>query len=326
MSERYIESILPSNLLPGARTETSPFRRRAHQAALDSARYVDDDLENLLSANGGDRFELDRFLSPPPELTDGWWGGRSAPTPPQDGDARPRATPPSRTRATSGRLIETARVVVGSAPLRSNTREEQGQGLPDAVETSIVNGFDAIPGGRYGEESGNTHAPGGCGVKIDHGDVPDDGRVGGASPLEPWGTRAAVGLSNGYETARNRSDDGSTARTNGDSQKGSRSGGDIGTGSPGKGAGNDLVGAWGLKDPRVARAMMKRTKRMRKFQTGEVSGRAGGVFFPRNTGMASPDVGCSRWHRRRLCGSRADVVLRWNTASACVSKVALHTR
>lgn len=31
----------------------------------------------------------------------------------------------------------------------------------------------------------------------------------------------------------------------------------------------DLARAWGLKDPTVARAMMKRAKRMRKFQNGE---------------------------------------------------------
>ena len=54
----------------------------------------------------------------------------------------------------------------------------------------------------------------------------------------------------------------------------SRDSGDVGDGGPVVGAKDSLVTAWGLSDPMVALAMMKRARRLRKFQTAEVRRRS----------------------------------------------------
>lgn len=204
-------------------------RPRAYQAALDSARYVDDEVEGLLNVNGGARFELDRFLSPPPELADGWLGGSSM-TAPQHHENTPRhPTPPSRARDTSNRLINTARAVVANTPLRSNARGAQEVGTPSNAGLNSP-GLGRGTEGRVGD-----------GVS---------GQTTNKPRSEPQ--RNVVDTGQGErETVGKNSGEGPTARASG--------------GMSGEG----LARAWGLKDPTVARAMMKRAKRMRKFQNGE---------------------------------------------------------
>ncbi|CAN0097012.1 unnamed protein product, partial [Scytosiphon promiscuus] len=85
--------------------------RRALQAALESSRYVDDELESLLNMDGGARFELDHFLSPPPELRDGWWRGSSSSEPEHVSRA---PSHPSRAKAEGERLVDTPRFVVNT--------------------------------------------------------------------------------------------------------------------------------------------------------------------------------------------------------------------
>eukprot|EP00752_Nemacystus_decipiens_P011290 g10033.t1 len=221
--------------------------RRALQAALDSARYVDDEVDGLLSVDGGARFELDRFLSPPPELTDGWWGdSRTAiavPRPTKDFPRHP--TPPSGARARGTRLVGTARAAVSSASTLSNARD----GYAETNETDM--GSRNFGPGSEAHVGGNGNCP--------------------VSPRRtPTGTdqsaREAVESSSAEDPSVKASDNvleqcgGGINSTRAD-QKG-------------------LARAWGLKDPRVARAMIKRAKRMRKFQNEEA----------RREKMKNPDV------------------------------------
>lgn len=193
--------------------------------------------------NGGARFELDRFLSPPPELTDGWWGDSSTTTTvPRHTKHVPRhPTPPSGARTTGTRLIDTARAVVSHTPRLSNAREVH------AVETRETD-LDPPRLGRGTESHVDIH---------------------GARQTEF--PRTLTGTDGGVkEAARSSSvEDQNNARKEG--------GGGIG---PTRADEKGLARAWGLKDPSVARAMIKRAKRMRKFQNGEA----------RRENMKNPDV------------------------------------
>lgn len=181
-------------------------------------------MEGLLNVNGGDRFELDHFLSPPPELADGWWGDSSVTVRQHNNENAPRhPTPPSRARATSNRLINTARAVVTNTPLRSTARGAQHVGTPIDAGLSSP-GFDRGTEGRV------------------------DDVVTSQTMKE---TRSGIQL-NVADTSE------------GDKETCEAFGGE----DPRERANADLARAWGLKDPTVARAMMKRAKRMRKFQNG----------------------------------------------------------
>lgn len=183
-------------------------------------------MEGLLNVNGRDRFEFDRFLSRPPELADEWWGDSSVTARQHNHETAPRRpTPPSRAKATSNRLISTARAVVTNTPLRSNASGSQ------EVGTSIDTGLSSPGCGR------------GTGGRV--GDV-GSGQAAKKPPSKPRRIVADTGQGEketiekfGCENARARASDESLAR------------------------------AWGLKDPTVARAMMKRARRMRKFENGE---------------------------------------------------------
>lgn len=63
--------------------------------------------------DGGGRFDLDRFLSPPPELRDGWWQDSTISEPEDVKNVRRNPFPPSR-----GKAEDTTRAVSG-IPLRS---------------------------------------------------------------------------------------------------------------------------------------------------------------------------------------------------------------
>lgn len=220
-----------------------------NQAALDSARYVDDEVEGLLNVNGGARFELDRFLSPPPELTDGWWGDSSttAAVPCCAKDVPRHPTPPSRARAIGTRLMDTARAVVSNTSRLSNASEDH------AVETTTETELDSPRFGRGGEAA-------------------YDSMNGGAteSPRTPQATDQGA-----RDAEESFSDEDPNVKAT-DSMR-QESGERIG---PTRAGGKGLARAWGLKDPRVARAMVKRAKRMRKFQNGEA----------RREKMKNPDV------------------------------------
>ncbi|CAM9322982.1 unnamed protein product [Ectocarpus sp. 6 AP-2014] len=202
--------------------------RRALQAALDSAKYVDDELEGLLNINGGDRFELDRFLSPPPELGDGWLGTTAVA---QGNKNIPRhPTPPSRAKATSIRLIDTARAAVSNTPRRPHPRGGDG------VEATSRTRLDSYCTGGTGHATKSTF-------------------------LSETAQAVQTGRSDDRETAeRTTSDEGGASARDKASEGG---------GGRGRRAKSDLARDWGLTDPRAARAFAKRAKRLRKFQNGE---------------------------------------------------------
>ncbi len=179
--------------------------------------------------NGGASFELDRFLCPPPELSDGWWGGASR-TSVQNVPGEPTPTPPSRARATSNRLIDTARAVVSNAPLRCVRGEH-------AVETPSETGLASPLFGRGTEKDNNVGAT----IKTD-----DELRFERSPAILDLGKESDLLANTGRNGANVRGAD-----------------------NPARGGGNALAKAWGLKDPSVARAMIKRAKRMRNFQNGE---------------------------------------------------------
>ena len=209
-------------------------------------------MEGLLSVDGGARFELDRFLSPPPELTDGWWGTSSStsltvPRPTKDVPRRP--APPGGARASGTRLMGTARAVFSNTSTLSNARDGH------AVETTRQVDKGSPP--RFGRGS--------------------EAHVGVNGPRPPESPRTPTGTDQGAkEAAENSNGKGSSVKAT-DSVR--EDGGEGGAGWTRAGE-KGLARAWGLKDPSVARAMVKRAKRMRKFQNGEA----------RREKMKNPDV------------------------------------
>lgn len=194
---------------------------------MDSSKYVDDELEGLLNVNGGGRFELDRFLSPPPELGTGWLGTTVVD---QGNKNIPRhPTPSSRGKATSIRLIDTARAVVSNTPPCPHPRAGNG------VEATSRTGLDSYGSGRTGHATKSTI-------------------------LSETAQAVEKGRSDDRETeGRNSDEGGASAR-----DKAIKGGG----GSERR-AITDLARDWGLTDPRAARAFAKRARRLRKFQNGE---------------------------------------------------------
>lgn len=194
---------------------------------MDSAKYVDDELEGLLNINGGDCFELDRFLSPPPELGDGWLGTTVVA---QGNKNIPRhPTPPSRAKATSIRLIDTARAFVSNTPPRPHPRGG------DRVEATSRTELDSYCTGGTGHATKSTI-------------------------LSETAQAVETGRSDYRETVGRASDEGGAS---------ARDKASAGGGGPERRAKSDLACDWGLKDPRAARAFAKRAKRLRKFQNGE---------------------------------------------------------
>lgn len=223
----------------------TPCRFSHHnQAALDSARYVDDEVEGLLNVNGGARFELDRFLSPPPELADGWWGDSSSTlaVPRHKRGTLRHPTPPNGPKATGARLMDTARVVVSNSSRRSIAIH--GHAEETTRETDL-----GSPGFGHGNDKT---------VRINESP---------RSPMDTDQSAREAGESFRHEDTSLEATD--NVREEGRNKIGSARAGE-----------NGLARAWGLKDPRVARAMLKRAKRMQKFQNGEA----------RREKMKNPDV------------------------------------
>lgn len=229
---------------------------------MDSARYVDNELEDLLNADGGARFELDRFLCPPPELAENWLGDGTP------GLLHQRGTASDRASATSS-WITTPRAVINDTLPRSTARDEQAQGFrasdqprrdPSVDSAGRDTDVECDAGENLAGDDISRGSGGGCG-----------GGNKSIRPLGPSRHAEAASLTIDGEAVTGDVEEGAVQRSvSGD--EGPRVYGRLGIEASENGSGNGLVRAWGLKDPRVARAMMKRMKRMRKFQTGEVRG------------------------------------------------------
>lgn len=247
------------------------------QAALESAEYVDEELEGLLGETGGARFDLDRFLSPPPELAQEWWEGTTK-TP-----CRSLVSESITCEFTSPRHIrpDTKSKMIAAGPAA-------GKRSPSPVRQSEKTGrgrylnVDEITGGigQVGLADTSSCAPSRAGVEDGRGECarggevpevdgcsgrPGDGMHDNGLFLRPR-TTAKIG---GLQIAIGETAEVDVSDKVGRQSGGVRSGGDDRGGR--RGARNELVRAWGLKDPRVARAMTRRMQRMRKFETGEVS-------------------------------------------------------
>lgn len=244
------------------------------QAALDSSRYVDDEVEGLLCANGGARFELDHFLSPPPELAEGWWGTGNTKILPAHARNRMRhATPTERVNATSQRLAVTARAVLGNIPSRGRgctggDIEHRDATYPSPIASIVSTELQPNEHGVRAHKPSRAGTGVGTGRSVDK--VPKADCNQADAPRGKGGISAPSNGSVGHREEQCGQVKGEVRGSAGGG--GSREeGGDGRDGGAANQGGNDLVKAWGLKDPRVVRAMMKRRKRMRKFQTGEVS-------------------------------------------------------
>lgn len=222
------------------------------QAALDSARYVDDELERLLCANGGSRFELDHFLSPPPELADGWLGDTAIPSPPRNkhvptGLTTSHVLPSTRTDATSNALQHSR---------MQGNRQHQGMRpsakVTEAPHHDVTRDEKTVQGfRRHSCDDQNV----GVSLYVENG--PNEGVLLDASQY--GATSASRDMDS--ETIRNVVEE-----PLGDEASSSvrRQNGNV------RDTGECLIKNWGLKDPKVARAMMKRMRRIRKFHDGEV--------------------------------------------------------
>lgn len=231
-------------------------------------------MEGLLCANGGARFELDHFLSPPPELAEGWWGTSDTTILPAHARNLTRhATATERVKATSQRLAATARAVVGNVPSRGRGCTRGDKDRRNATHPSPIASIVSTEL-QPNEHGVRAHNPSRAGTGV--GTARSVDRVQKADCNQAEGLRGKGGISapsNG--SVGHRAEGGGQAKgevRGSAGEGGSREeGGDGRGGGAANGGGNELVKAWGLKDPRVVRAMMKRRKRMRKFQTGEVS-------------------------------------------------------
>lgn len=95
-------------------------------------------MEGLLNVDGGARFELDRFLSPPPELRDGWWRDSSTCEPEHIGSVPRNPTPPSRDRALGDGVIDTAAAVFNSIHLRSESAGAYVTHVSGKIDVDLV--------------------------------------------------------------------------------------------------------------------------------------------------------------------------------------------
>lgn len=219
---------------------------------------MDEELEGLLCANGGAHFDLDHFLSPPPELAQGWLGNVDPPLLPPVGQ-RKTVFPRRRTHAVEGSLTTTESALghragviapgyTGQASLHPSLDPEEGHFEEGTAHERLGGNGDG--GGDDGRQSGS------MGTSCD----------GRGSRRESATTSTLID----ERTASAGIEKGSAARR--ESVRSSDGGRDSGGGNGGGGVpDHDLIEAWGLKDPRVARTMMKRMKRMRKFEYREVS-------------------------------------------------------
>lgn len=238
---------------------------------------MDEELEGLLRENGGARFDLDRFLTPPPELAQEWW--ESAAKPPSRS-----MTPENVTRElislghiqphADSKMLAADPVVGRTTPFTAKQNDKSGRGM-DLNLDKIIGGIGQVgltdtsrcATSRAGEDHGEGECAGGGEVREVNGcgRQPGEGMHDNRFLLRPETTTAigALQISIGETTEVDVSD-----KVNGQSS-GVHSGGE----NRGSLAGvrNELMSAWGLKDPRVARAMMRRMQRMRKFERGEVS-------------------------------------------------------
>lgn len=228
------------------------------------------------------------FLSPPPELADSWWRNGATTSPQPKNATSTLQAGFSRARATSARLTNTARAVISNTGQSTNTRVEQIHNLQVNAETLSIVGPDLTGGGKYERNTAHSSSV------YDTGEGQKSAFSGrGVNSVDPepfsQGT-FSVSMSNDDDVAREGKERGATdsvnvVRTDASGEKvDSGSGGNV-DGSPGRRARNGLVEAWGLKDPNVAEAMMKRTKRMRKFLDCEVRHAcrpASSIFPPRD--------------------------------------------
>lgn len=242
---------------------------------------MDEELEGLLGANDGARFDLDRFLSPPPELAQEWWeDATKRPSRPAADDNTARCAIPLQQAQPDERNHSNAihPAVARSISRTTSNDTHDGRGRHqylDAVggEAERVGGIANSPGAfarTIADDSGGECAGDGEGPELNNSEGrsrrddeihDDNGLRAGAKT-----TRINCGLA--IEISR-REEAILAAQAVAGQKNGVRSGGDA-RGARGR-ARNELVNAWGLKDPKVARAMVRRMQRMRKFDTGEVS-------------------------------------------------------
>lgn len=227
-----------------------------HQAALDSARYVDDELEGLLDGNGGDHFELDRFLSPPPELAENWMN--LAPTP-QNSYKENMAG-----RDGAAGNIAAVCTVNNDTPRRSeNAADGQSNAFQKGKQSSSNRSDKATRAGELGTG----------GAQVSCADSIDDEDRDSLDRNIKYGLNSAClhpdrGVTKGKEIGASiPAGEVSVEGVNHDDSNRGREDGIIGDES-----GNELIRSWGLKDPCVAAIMLKRMKRLRSFRTREVRG------------------------------------------------------
>lgn len=229
-----------------------------HQAALDSARYVDDDLEGLLDGNGGDRFELDCFLSPPPELAENWMN--HAPTTAN----RYKENMAGRDGAAGN--IATVCTVNSDTPRRSmNAANGQSDAFREEKQSSSHRSDTATRAGEL--------RTGGAQVSFSHSidkEARDSSFLGqdikdglNSACLHPdrdvtRGKKIGASIPAGEVSVEGLNHDGNNSGRK--------------DGITGDESGNELIRSWGIKDPCVAAMMLKRMRRLRKFHTREVRG------------------------------------------------------
>lgn len=215
-------------------------------------------MEGLLDGNGGDNFELDRFLSPPPELAEDWMN--DAPT----ANNSYKENMAGRDRAAGN--IAAVCTVNSDTPRRSeNAVNGQSDAFRKSKQSSRNGGDRASRAGELGTVGAQV-----SGYRF----IDEETRDSLDRNIEDGLNRACLHPDRKTRDVRKGKDIGGSIPAgevrvedvNHDSNSGREDG------VTGDETGNELIRSWGLKDPCVATMMLKRMKRLRRFHTSEVRG------------------------------------------------------
>lgn len=211
------------------------------QAVLESSKYVDEEVEGLLRVDGGDPDEVDRLLSPPPQLSETWSSqvelpslstgkGEHTPVGALGTSGEATAPPPGCEELGIATPAADAQQARASATVEPDTREEsvwpRGAERRGDVDFRCASGPDLAD--NHADQS-----------SLSRGVLPRVDDASDSREVQGGAAGAALGTARGQGGCRRTAYD-------------------------------DLARDWGLEDPRLLRTMKRRMRRMRGFERTQV--------------------------------------------------------
>lgn len=224
------------------------------------SKYVDEELDTLIQ-DGEHSLEFDRLPATPPELAEEWWSPMSLPL---LSGTRQRLVPPV---SCESKILKSA---VGYGGVDGRRRDRGGNGGGEGKEESLrvepaQTKFDSEPsdGGGTGP---NEQSESGVGREDTDG-IHEIDETSGRRRRKPLPRLIKKDSDGGHGVVI----EGATDASGGIEDSRNDLGRDeVIAGTDDNEMNNDLARSWGLKDPMVARNMMRRARRMRRFERKEV--------------------------------------------------------